>query len=102
LTAIKARRRVSSTFALQNFPLPVTGTLERSLRENDMLKIASLVWMVLATTLAGIAIIAIVAVPSLAEQAMLLIPVAVVAGVVLAIPLSYLVARKMQDSARSA
>ncbi|MEQ1714790.1 MAG: hypothetical protein ABL907_02185 [Hyphomicrobium sp.] len=102
MTAIKSPRRVGCIFALLNFPLAVTGPRERISRENEMFKIASLVWMMLATTLAGIAVIAVVAVPSLAEQAMLLIPVAVVAGVVLAIPLSYLVAKKIQGSARSA
>lgn len=60
-----------------------------------MFKIAALVWVVLATTIAGIAVVAVVATPSLADKAALLIPVVFVAGAVLAMPLSYLVAKRI-------
>lgn len=57
-----------------------------------MLKIAAVIWMVLATTLAGLALLVIVTVPSLAADAGRLIPIACSAAIVVAMPLSYLVA----------
>ncbi|MEZ5852220.1 MAG: hypothetical protein R3D68_16410 [Hyphomicrobiaceae bacterium] len=60
-----------------------------------MLKIAALIWLVLGTTLAGIAVIVIVTIPSLFDQGMKLIPIAAGAGFLVAMPLSYLVARKI-------
>jgi uncharacterized membrane protein YhaH (DUF805 family) len=65
-----------------------------------MFKIAALVWMILATAIAGAAVTAVVATPSLAEQAAILIPAVFVAGVLLAIPLSYMVAKRLQATAR--
>lgn len=67
-----------------------------------MFKIASLVWVVLATTLAGIGVTAVVATPSLADQASLLIPAVAACGILLAIPLSYLIAKRLQATARNA
>jgi hypothetical protein len=58
-----------------------------------MLKVTIVVWIVLGATLAGIGMIAVLTVA--ADQAMVLIPRAVLAGFVLAMPLSYLVARKI-------
>jgi len=52
----------------------------------------------LGTALAGTAVIAVLAVPSLALQAMQNIPFAVLIGFVAAMPLSYLVARKIGAS----
>ena len=52
----------------------------------------------LGTALAGAAVIAVLAVPSLADQAMTNIPRAVLIGFALAMPLSYLVARKIGAS----
>jgi hypothetical protein len=63
-----------------------------------MLKISLLVWIVLGTALAGAAVIAVLAVPGLADQAMKNIPRAVLIGFALAMPLSYLVARKIGAS----
>lgn len=60
-----------------------------------MFKIAALIWMVLGTTLAGIALIVIVTIPHLFDQGMVLIPIACGAAAVLAIPLSYLIARQI-------
>jgi len=57
-----------------------------------MFKIAAVVWIMLATALAGIALLVVVTVPSLATQAQVLIPAACGAAIVLALPLSYLVA----------
>jgi preprotein translocase subunit SecF len=63
-----------------------------------MFKISLLVWMMLGTALAGTAVIAVLAVPSLAAQAMNNIPLAVLIGFAAAMPLSYLVARKIGAS----
>jgi predicted ABC-type sugar transport system permease subunit len=63
-----------------------------------MFRITLVVWMMLGTALAGTAMIAVLIVPDLAAQAMKKIPLAVLAGFVAAIPLSYLVARKIGDS----
>lgn len=60
-----------------------------------MLKIAVLVWIMLGTTLAGACLMAVLLVPSLADQAMKNIPFAVLAGFVVAMPLSYLVAKRI-------
>ncbi|OCK57008.1 hypothetical protein [Bradyrhizobium sp. LMTR 3] len=63
-----------------------------------MLKISLLVWIILGTALAGTAVIAVLAVPSLAAQAMKNIPFAVLIGFSVAMPLSYLIARKIGTS----
>ncbi|NVN85255.1 MAG: hypothetical protein HXX15_04115 [Rhodopseudomonas sp.] len=60
-----------------------------------MLKVAVLVWIVLGASLAGAAMIAVLAVPDLAADAMRLVPRAVICGFVVAIPLSFLIARKI-------
>lgn len=67
-----------------------------------MFKIAALVWVMLATTLAGIGVTAVVATPTLAEQAAVLIPAVALAGLLLAIPLSYLIAKRINAVARNA
>ena len=64
-----------------------------------MLKISLIVWIILGTALAGSAVIAVLAVPSLAAEAMKNIPFAVLVGFALAMPLSYVVARKIGASA---
>jgi hypothetical protein len=60
-----------------------------------MYRIAAIVWIMLGTTLAGIAMIVIVAVPGFAAEGMRLIPILCGAAFLLAIPLSYLVARRI-------
>jgi hypothetical protein len=60
-----------------------------------MFKISLIVWIILGTALAGTAMIAVLATPGLADQAMKNIPFAVSIGFTLAMPLSYLVARKI-------
>jgi len=57
-----------------------------------MFRIAALVWIVLATTLAGIALLVVVTVPSLADDAQRLIPIGCAAAALIAVPLSYIVA----------
>ncbi len=63
-----------------------------------MFKIAAIVWIMLAVTLAGIALLIVVTVPSLNDQAATLIPIACGAAAVLAMPLSYLVARRIASA----
>jgi hypothetical protein len=64
-----------------------------------MFKISLIVWIMLGTALAGSAVIAVLAVPSLAAEAMKNIPFAVLIGFAAAVPLSYLVARRIGASA---
>ena len=65
-----------------------------------MLKVAVVLWIIGGATLAGMMIVAVLAVPSLAEHAMQWIPRAVAAGFVVAMPISYLVARQIAPTAR--
>jgi hypothetical protein len=60
-----------------------------------MFRVTLVVWIVLGTALAGSALLAVLIVPDLAAQAMKNIPRAVLAGFAVAMPLSYLVARKI-------
>lgn len=60
-----------------------------------MLKLASMIFTMLGTTLAGIAVLIVLTVPHLADQGMKLIPLAALIGAVIALPLSYWVARKI-------
>jgi hypothetical protein len=60
-----------------------------------MIKVAIIVWIVLGASLAGCAMVAVLSIPSLADQGMQLIPRAVLAGFVVAIPFSFLIARKI-------
>jgi len=57
-----------------------------------MFKVAAVVWIMLATTLAGVALLVVVTVPKFASDAQFLIPVACGAAVIAALPLSYIVA----------
>ncbi|HEY8337013.1 MAG TPA: hypothetical protein VIQ05_24730 [Tardiphaga sp.] len=60
-----------------------------------MIKIAAVVWIVLGTALAGCALLAVLSIPSLANQGMKLIPMVVLGGFLVAMPLSFLIARKI-------
>lgn len=60
-----------------------------------MLKLATLIWMILGTALAGAFVIPVLAVPSLADRGMTLIPYVAGGGFLLAVPLAILVARKI-------
>jgi hypothetical protein len=60
-----------------------------------MFRLALLIWVVLGTTLAGIAVLVVTVSPDLYNQGMKLIPVAAIAGFVVAIPLSFLVSKRM-------
>ena len=63
-----------------------------------MFRIALVVWIMLGTALAGTAMLAVLIVPDLSAQAMKNIPLAVMTGFAAAMPLSYLVARKIGGS----
>jgi len=58
-----------------------------------MLKISLIVWIMLGTTLAGICMIAVLMFPNL--PGMTAIPFAVALGFIIAIPLSYMIAREI-------
>lgn len=60
-----------------------------------MFKVALLMWLILGTTVAGIAVLVVVSVPSLYDQGMKLIPIAAIGGFVLAIPISFYVAKQV-------
>ncbi len=60
-----------------------------------MFKLALLIWVVLGTMLAGIAVLVVVSDASLSAQAMKLIPLAAIAGFAVAIPLSFLIGKKI-------
>lgn len=60
-----------------------------------MFKIAIIVWMMAGTTLAGIAVMVVLTVPALAVHDMQYIPVAAAIGFVVAVPLAYLVAKRI-------
>lgn len=67
-----------------------------------MMKIALVVWIMLGTTLAGIAMAAIVSVPELSNQAMKLIPILCTAAFIVALPISWIVAKKIDAQSRPA
>ncbi|WP_316167380.1 MULTISPECIES: hypothetical protein [unclassified Bradyrhizobium] len=60
-----------------------------------MLKVASLIWIMLGTVLAGSAVTAVLAMQGLGANPIKIIPLAALAGFVIAMPLAYLVATKI-------
>ncbi|MFS8037864.1 hypothetical protein ACI7BZ_13035 [Xanthobacter sp. AM11] len=60
-----------------------------------MLKVAIIVWLVLATVFAGVAIMAVLAMPSLNGKDMSLIPIVAGLGALVAIPAALLVAKRI-------
>jgi hypothetical protein len=68
---------------------------DESRKDRHMIRIAIVVWMMLGTALAGSAMVAVLSIESLAGQPMKFIPIAVLCGFAVAMPLSYLVARKI-------
>lgn len=65
------------------------------------MKLGALIWIMLGTTLAGVAMTVIVTVPELADQAMTLIPLACGGAAVLAIPLAMLISKRIQAQTRA-
>ncbi len=66
-----------------------------------MLKIAAVVWIMIRTVIAGSAVITVLSVPELASNAMKNIPLAGIAGFLIAIPVAIFVARRMSGTAVS-
>jgi NAD-dependent oxidoreductase involved in siderophore biosynthesis len=60
-----------------------------------MAPVATLIWIILGTTLAGVGLTIVVATPQLAAESMKYIPWAALAGFLIAMPLSLLLARKL-------
>ena len=58
--------------------------------------IAALIWIILGSTLAGVGLAIVVATPQLAAQSMKFIPWAALAGFVVAIPFSILLASRIK------
>ena len=63
-----------------------------------MFKIAAIIWMIGGTALAGIAVMVVLAVPSLAAHDMQYIPYAAIAGFIVAIPIAFIVARQIRGA----
>ena len=62
-----------------------------------MFRIAILMFAVAGVTLAGIGVMIVLSVPSLADQSMRLIPIVSLVGFALGIPASYVVARAIAN-----
>lgn len=60
-----------------------------------MLRLALVIWLMLGTTLAGIAILVVVSDASLFNQGMKIIPLAAVGGFIIALPLSFMVSKRL-------
>lgn len=63
-----------------------------------MFKIAAIVWVMLGTVFAGIAVMMILSVPALATHAPTYIPYGAIAGAILAIPFAFVVAGRMSKA----
>ena len=63
--------------------------------ETNMSKLSTLIWIMLGITFAGIAGLIVLATPALAREAAELLPWAALAGFVLAVPASIVIARKI-------
>ncbi len=67
-----------------------------------MLRLTLILWAIIATTLAGISILTVLVVPSLAQQDALLILPAAISGALIAVPISYVVTKKIMGSSLNA
>ncbi len=67
-----------------------------------MKAVATLIWIILGTTLAGVGLTIVLATPQFSGQAMKYIPWAALAGFVLALPLSAILAAKLKGRGRNA
>lgn len=65
-----------------------------------MTKLAGMIWIMLGTVLAGIAMLVIVTVPQFADQAMTYIPIACGVAIVVAIPVAIILARRIEAQTR--
>lgn len=67
-----------------------------------MMKVAILIWVILGTVLAGIAVMIVLSVPSLSDQGIKVMPYAGIGGFVVAIPFALLIGSKIfRSTARS-
>ncbi|MEZ5773975.1 MAG: hypothetical protein R3D33_04505 [Hyphomicrobiaceae bacterium] len=66
-----------------------------------MFKLAAVIWIMLGTVLAGIALTVVLLVPTLASDSMRLIPLLAVACAVVAMPISVMIARRIDTRMRS-
>jgi hypothetical protein len=66
-----------------------------NLKERAMLKIAAIVWVMIGTVFTGIAVMTILSVPALAAHDMKYLPIAALAGFIVAIPVAFVVAGRM-------
>ncbi len=60
-----------------------------------MFRLALVIWLMLGTTLAGIAVLVVVSDASLFNQGMKMIPLAAVGGFIVALPLSFMVSKRL-------
>jgi len=71
-------------------------------RSTPMKAVAAILWIIVGTTLAGVGLMIVVATPGLADHAMKFIPWAVLAGFVLALPISVSLAVRLKGQAPKA
>lgn len=69
--------------------------INRLSREKLMFKLALVIWLMLGTALAGVAVLVVVSDQSLLAQGMRTIPIAGIAGFIIALPLSYIVGKRI-------
>ena len=60
-----------------------------------MLRLAALIWLLVGTVLAGVGLTVVVATPSLAGDALRLIPIVGIGGYIVAIPLAYVLTKRL-------
>ena len=68
-----------------------------------MMKLTLVIWLLVGTVLAGAAVTAVLAIPQLLDQGMILMPIAGVGGYLIGLPISYVIARNlMAEGGRAA
>lgn len=67
-----------------------------------MLKVAILVWILIGVVGAGIALTVVLAVPSLSANAMKLLPIVSIAGFIVTIPISFVIAKMILAQTKGA
>jgi hypothetical protein len=66
---------------------------------STMLRLAVLIWVLAGTVIAGAAVTAVLATPSLSADTFRLVPLAGIGGYLIAIPIAYAVARQVLGAA---
>ena len=67
-----------------------------------MFKVALLVWILIGVVGAGVALTVVLAVPSLSANAMKLLPIVSIAGFVVTIPISFVIAKMILAQTKGA